>query len=87
MYTSDIIRSLCDYHNITRKDDGLHATLDRLDAAAGIDTTGHFKRPHAGAYTVGIRVRMHEDRRADLIAGKWRPLEVSPYFFWLGAEA
>lgn len=56
--------------------EGLHAVIDRLDEAADLDTKGFFQQPHAGAYTVGIRLRMHEDHI-------WTPRYS---YFWLGAE-
>lgn len=87
MYTSEYVSRLCDYYGIPdrqitvfdhERSDGesLHAVLDRLDEAAELDTKGFFQQPHAGAHTVGIRLRMHEDHL-------WKPRYS---YFWLGAE-
>lgn len=87
MYTSEYVSRLCDYYGIPDRQiialerehnymESLHAVIDRLDEAAELDTKGFFQQPHAGAYTVGIRLRMHEDHI-------WQPRYS---YFWLGAE-
>jgi len=60
----------------TNSGTSLHAILDMLDKAADLDTTGFFKTPHLGAYTVGIRIRMHEQHIQKPCMS----------YFWLGAE-
>ena len=86
MCTCEYISQLCDYYGIPDRQitafdqinikESLHAVLDRLDEAAGLDTKGFFQQPHAGAYTVGIRRRLHEQHIQ-------KPCQT---YFWLGAE-
>ncbi len=94
MYTIDRINRLCNEldippHSTPPEAGGFHETLDRIDAAAGLVTTGGRADVGYGYIPispVGARLARHE-RRIWSFDLSGAPGERRPAYFHLGADA